>query len=104
VYKLSVEIKKSEDGAWHPVEATIISEWSAANQNRVTIRFCLLPKHLIVPLRILALDDMLISYKSLQIIGVKLIETILNLYSEGISTFHFTHEKGFFNEVKKYKW
>lgn len=99
IYRLSVENKKA-DGQWHPVERP----QSFLNEARLTkigiaIRFCLLSKRPVVPLRILALDDMLISLDLDN--RVKLIETILSLYSNDYQIFIFTHEKGFFNEVKR---
>lgn len=98
-YKLSVENKKA-DGQWHAVDRP----QSFLNEARLTkigiaIRFCLLAKRPIVPLRILALDDLLISLDLDN--RVKLIETILNLYGQDYQLFIFTHEKGFYNEVKR---
>ncbi len=99
VYKLSIENKKA-DGVWHPVDRP----QSFLNEARLTkiglaIRFCLLPKRPVIPLRILALDDLLISLDLDN--RVKLIETILKLYSNDYQLLIFTHEKGFFNELKR---
>lgn len=99
IFKLSVENKKA-DGLWHPIERP----QSFLNEARLTkigiaIRFCLLPKRPIVPLRILALDDMLISLDLDN--RLNLIRTMLNLYSNEYQLFIFTHEKGFYNEVKR---
>ncbi|MDP1811796.1 MAG: AAA family ATPase [Sediminibacterium sp.] len=99
VYKLAVENKKS-DGIWHPIERP----QSFLNEARLTkigiaIRFCLLPKRPTIPLQILALDDLLISLDLDN--RVKLIEAILKLYGTEYQLFIFTHEKGFFNELKR---
>lgn len=99
VYKLAVENKKA-DGIWHPIERP----QSFLNEARLTkigiaIRFCLLPKRPTIPLQILALDDLLISLDLDN--RVKLIEAILKLYGTEYQLFIFTHEKGFFNELKR---
>lgn len=99
-YKLSIESEKA-DGTWQVIDRP----QSYLNEARLTrigvaIRFCLLQKRLQnVPLKILALDDMLISLDLEN--RVALIKTILRLYKEEYQLFIFTHEKGFYNEVRR---
>lgn len=100
-YKLTIESKKA-DGTWQNIDRP----QSFLNEARLTrigiaIRFCLLQRRIQnVPLKILALDDMLISLDLDN--RVQLIETILNLYKNEYQLFIFTHEKGFYNEIKRH--
>lgn len=100
-FKLTIESKKA-DGTWQNIDRP----QSFLNEARLTrigvaIRFCLLQRRIQnVPLKILALDDMLISLDLDN--RLQLIETILNLYKNEYQLFIFTHEKGFYNEIKRH--
>jgi energy-coupling factor transporter ATP-binding protein EcfA2 len=100
VYKLTIKNKKA-DGTWKDIDRP----QSFLNEARLTkigiaIRFCLLQRRVQnIPLKILALDDLLISLDLDN--RVELIKTILRLYKEDYQIFIFTHEKGFFNEVRR---
>ena len=100
IYKMAVEQIKA-DGSVHTVDRP----QSFLNEARLTrigiaIRFCLLPRRpQNVPLKILALDDMLISMDMDNRLDV--VETIMNKYQDEYQLFVFTHDKSFYREIKR---
>lgn len=99
-YKLSVE-QKLPGGITKSIDRphTFLNE-SRLTRIGIAIRFCLLPKRLQnVPLKILALDDMLISMDMDN--RLEVIEIIFKLFENDYQLFLFTHDKGFFREIKR---